>query len=694
MRPLVTPPRLARETALAALGAFALTLVWLRARPDWIRGVIGGGDAWQNVWNLDHVQRALFSGGPLLRSDRVWAPEGASLLSHTLSLTNTLPGALLARVTGLHAAYDLLVVLSFVLAFAALYRLARRLGAGPVPALVGAFVFAFCPQRSARALGHLNLLATGWIPVAIEGLLVASRARGRRALAGALVAAIGLVALAYSDWYLALLGAAAAATFSLFELWRAERSERLRVAGVFALTALLALAATLPAALALARETAEEGTEGHESRWCSNALTSRVIPSRIQLVSRLTRGLTERNHQNIAEGAAALGLVPLLLTLGCVLRFRERPRDLDFALVAGGAALILSLGPQPRIFDLLLDFPLPYAALERWIPALRLGGCVNRLQLLAFLPLALGTALGLERLSRSSSRLKKSLVAAAALLTLVEYAPVDPGVSFGPDEPRDTALDVIASSRTSGSVLDLDPGVDALVRQLHHGRAQTFGYLSRVPPAGLEARRTDPVLGPLMAPGSPSPVATALPPLATAALLRNRWGIAFVLAPDRPPFAARAAALGFELLAKTAGRTLVYAVPAGELPRVEGIDLTGGSADGGARDAARGVFALGFEPRTPAGSLCRGTAVLLAPLAPALYHLHTASPGGGAVRVRLRWGRSRELARTVSGSEVLPVLVSPADLAPDGTLLLRIDSSGGADGGAVVVSRLRKEHVP
>jgi hypothetical protein len=698
LRPLETPLRLGRETAAVSLGAFALALVWLRARPDWTRGVIGGGDAWQNVWNLDHVRRALEAGSPLHFSDRVWAPEGASLLAHTLSLTNSLPGALLSRVTGLFAAYDLLVVLSFVLAAAASYRLARRLGVGPVPASMAAFVFAFCPQRSARALGHLNLLGTGWIPVALEGLLVASRARGRRAVLGAFAAAGALTALAFTDWYLALLGAVAAATFALFEIFRAEKTERPRVAGALALAAFLSLSATIPAAVALARETAAQGTEGHEARWCGNALTSLVIPSRIQLVSRFTKGLTERNHQNIAEGAAALGLVPLLLTFGCLLRFRERPRELDFALVAGGATLVLSLGPQPRIFDRLIDFPLPYAFAEKIFPALRLGGCVNRLELLTFLPLALGSAFLLERLLVSPRRGSRALVVAAALVTLLEYAPVDPGVSLGPDSPRDGALDLIASSPVLGNVLDLDPGVDALVRQLHHGRPQTFGYLSRVPPASLDARREDPVLGPLLAAGGETvepPRTLEIPPLATAELLRDRWGIAFVVAPDRQPFAARAAAFGFDLVARTPGRTLVYAVPEGAPPPVAAIDLTATDAVAVSGLAARGVFVLGFDPPDDgirlAGRLCRRSALLLAPLSPGLYHLDVSSLGGSAIRVVLRWGRKREVVRTVTGREGLPIPVGGEDLARDGTLMLSIDVAGGAGGEGLLVSGLGRD---
>src|SRR5450432_1290314 len=104
--PLERPPlRLGRESLFAALFGTALALLLLRARPAWTHAVIGGGDAWQNLWNLHHVDRVLGTSGSLWRTDRLWAPEGCSLYAHTLSLTNSLPGALFARGVGFFAAY-------------------------------------------------------------------------------------------------------------------------------------------------------------------------------------------------------------------------------------------------------------------------------------------------------------------------------------------------------------------------------------------------------------------------------------------------------------------------------------------------------------------------------------------------------------------------------------------------------------
>ena len=70
-------------------------------------------------------------------------------------------------------------------------------------------------------------------------------------------------------------------------------------------------------------------------------------------------------------------------------------------------------------------------------------------------------------------------------------------------------------------VLDVDQGAGALIRQLRHGRAQTFGYLSRVPGIPFEERRHDPVIGPLLDRALPSRV----PRDAAAAWLRHRWHV-------------------------------------------------------------------------------------------------------------------------------------------------------------------------
>ena len=664
--------RLGLESLFAALGGTALALLLLRARPAWTHAVIGGGDAWQNLWNLHHVDRVLRTGGSLWQTDRLWAPEGCTLYAHTLSLTNSLPGALLARATGFFPAYNGLVVLAFTLAFVGLYRLARRLGAGPLSAAAGAAVFAFAPPHFARALGHLNLLGTGWIPLSLEALFVASRSAGRRRWCAATLAGSALVALAYTDWYLALLGALAAACFAILEIVRAGRGQRPGRAAAFGLASALSLAACFPAIRGLTLA-ASSGTGGHESRWCSTALTSLVVPSRIQLASALTPALTERNHQNLAEGAGYLGLVPLLALL--VMLRDGRRRDIDFALLAGGIALVLSLGPQPRVFDRLLDVPLPWSALERIVPALDFGGCVNRFEVLAFLPLALATALACERLLARGTRTATGVALAAALFLAAEYAPRDPGAMESPFAADDPALTAIARATPDPGadvVLDVDQGAGALIRQLGHGRAQTFGYLSRPPGIPLAERLLDPVLGPLLDRARINRV----PRDAAAAWLRHRWHVGFVLAPDVSPFREIAGRLGFERTAYSPTLALAWAVPNVPLAPLEDVGFRTAEEEDTAR--AHGAVAGGFRERQglEPGRWTTARAFLLVPAAPGTWSLSVDAPGRFPPRLVVRWGAGREAAMTVNGETTLPLSVAPRDISPDGTVLLALETDG------------------
>jgi hypothetical protein len=666
-------PGLGGETSAISGGALLLALLVLRVSPDWARGVIGGGDAWQNIWNLRHVDRFLRGLTPLFFSDQVWAPDGATLLAHTLAPAVAIPGAILARFVGLFAAYNALVALSFVLAAAASYRLSRRLGAGATGSALGAVVFAFAPQRMARALGHLNLLWIGWIPLAIEGLVLACRGTGRgERTRGIVQAAVALALLGYTDWYLSTLGILAAASFAFFEVVR-RGNDRRPVLLRLALVAFLAVLPVLPLAAAVARHARAEGTVGHDPRNYSVSVTSLFVPSRIQLLSRLTPSLTLRERSTVEEGSHYLGFAALA-SLAFLLLGKRRPRDLDFALLAGSGALALSLGPVLWVFQREYALPLPYSLLEKVLPDARLGGCVSRFQMLAFLPLSLAVAFVATRLL-SGGRRGRATVMAGSLVLAVETLPASPGCSVWPFDPPDASMRLIADSPVSGAVLDVDPGGLDLIHQLQHGRPQLFGYLSRSPTALVKRRLDDPVLGPFLDRSRPFP---ALPRAAVAALLRHRWNIAFVISPEFPEFAVRAGSLGLPEVARSdrGDRAIVYQVPLEAPAPVSGIDFAE------VPPARRGVFVSGLQApgrmasgEKEVGGAWTGEHVeILAPLVPGVWQLRVAYGQGSPPRVVVRWGE-KQVTRTVDGTTDLPIEIAASDLAEDGMGTITLDLS-------------------
>ena len=130
--------------------------------------------AWQLAWAghaLIHQPLHLF------QANAFWP------LSDSLAFTDPLigyapagligsgPGAAVVR-------YNLLYLFSYALAFAGTYALARELGAGRAAAAVAGIAFAYAPWRLTQG-GHLHILSSGGVPLALFLLLRGYRRRTR-----------------------------------------------------------------------------------------------------------------------------------------------------------------------------------------------------------------------------------------------------------------------------------------------------------------------------------------------------------------------------------------------------------------------------------------------------------------------------------------------------------------------------------
>jgi hypothetical protein len=187
-----------------------------------------------------------------------------------------------------------------------------------------------------------------------------------------------------------------------------------------------------------------------------------------------------------------------------------------------------------------------------------------------------------------------------------------------------------------------------------------------------------------------------VPAAASASLLRRRWGISFVVAPEGTVYAARAARLRFPLLARSPGATAVYRVP--DEPLAPFMELQLKDTADAARAPSRGAFAWGFEPPASievlgerhAGRWAGPEAGLLVPVAPGRHELFVAAPST-PTRVTVRWGTERAVTRTVTGLAAIDLDVTTRDLAADGALLVSLGSRGFVpDHGALFVISLTR----
>ncbi|HET6530627.1 MAG TPA: hypothetical protein VFH03_08440 [Actinoplanes sp.] len=123
------------------------------------------GQAWLLAWT-----------GHAIRHDpaRLWDTNAFYPDRGGLALSDTLLGYAPAGLIGdgVDAAvlrYNILFVLAFALAAAGAYALARQLGANRVGAAIAGAAFAYAPWRYGHD-GHLNILSTGGIPLALAML--------------------------------------------------------------------------------------------------------------------------------------------------------------------------------------------------------------------------------------------------------------------------------------------------------------------------------------------------------------------------------------------------------------------------------------------------------------------------------------------------------------------------------------------
>src|SRR3954452_17694773 len=180
-----------REVLFAALTAVGLALVmhWplpLHLGRDVPRDL---GDplpqAWQVAWGTDALAHQALD---FFQANVFWPLKNS--LAFSDALVGYAPFGLIG--SGPHAAvvrYDLLFLFAYALAFFGAYLLARELRAGRAGAFVAGAAFAYAPWRLEQD-GHLHVVSSGGIPLALA-LLVRGYRRGSRrtVLAGWLVAA-------------------------------------------------------------------------------------------------------------------------------------------------------------------------------------------------------------------------------------------------------------------------------------------------------------------------------------------------------------------------------------------------------------------------------------------------------------------------------------------------------------------------
>ncbi|HET7375597.1 MAG TPA: hypothetical protein VFK30_02750 [Anaerolineae bacterium] len=300
-------------------------------------------------WNLWWVRHATFDLhiSPLYTNYIVY-PFTSPLAGHTLALLWGLISAPFQIGLGLITTYNLIIVVSFVLAALCMYLFVKRHVERRGVALVGGLIFAFTPAMLHRAsVGHLDKLSIFWLPLV---LLVWDKVIESRRWTWAMTLGIALWFSWLTDfqqtmWALLLL--VPYITYTLISLQRrrdAEDNKKSLASVSLRLIIITSAAFIIPSLFAPLPQLIE-----------ANRLN--YPPARVEDTAAFAFPL--QNFFNPGEnGDFSIGV---LLPLGTVLSvlFIRRDRKRWLWLLIGAGCFILALGPYIVIGS--TRVPLPYA---------------------------------------------------------------------------------------------------------------------------------------------------------------------------------------------------------------------------------------------------------------------------------------------------------------------------------------------
>ncbi len=494
-------------------GYWVLTVVMTWPAPRFFFSAIPGDsfDGWQNFWNLWWLKLALVDRIQTpYTTDLLYHPTGVDLYFHTLNPFNGAVSLPVQVSGGLYAAYNSVVLISWVLAGYGAFLLARwvlaRSGiADGAAARLAAFgagaIFTFAPVHMAHLLGHMQVMALQWLPFYVLALLrgmAAPRDGQPRAMqirqggwAGLFLILAGLC-----DWYFVLY---LFLFTGLAVLWTWGRGRWLAglvtpglAGGLFALV----LSPILWPMVKAATEFQFMVRPPSDLYILSATLVDFLIPSRMHTLFRPDSFTWPGNQiAPVSERTLAIGYTALLLGVVGAAALRRRvifwvAAVLLFVLMAMGPSMRLATLGWEQVPDLpTLDGWTPYEVVNRLVPFMRISRSVSRFAIMVQLAVAVLAAGGLAWLL---ARLHAAWrVAAGALilgLLLAEY-----WVAPYPVSPPDTPAyyTTLAQTPGQGAVLNLPMNYDRpgyLLYQTVHGRPLTVAYISRDDPRTLTER--------------------------------------------------------------------------------------------------------------------------------------------------------------------------------------------------------------
>jgi hypothetical protein len=351
--------------------------------------------------------------------------------------------------------YNVAFVLSFVLAGVGMYLLVRTLTASRIAAIAAGLYYAFCPFRMAQ-ISHVQMVATGWLPIALWALTGYFATRRRLWLS---VVAAAAILQATSNSYVAYYMAVPILAVAAAGLWRAGRG-RLRAAAELAVAGLVALAILAPVGAAYYRVKHDYGQTRSAAEIADGGADLRAY-----LVAKTTIGTGRWLPTAVVtdpEKELFPGFVVIALAgVACAEILRRRSSYRSPVLLYAGiavAGLLCSLGPFVRLWSHLVTLHGPYDWLLHVVPGMDGMRVPARFAIVFVLGLSVVAGCGVAILLERMRGRGRALLAAAIAVGLISdgwAVPIPTERYVGAGRPDDRAVAAWLKDRPAGAVLNL-----------------------------------------------------------------------------------------------------------------------------------------------------------------------------------------------------------------------------------------------
>ncbi|GAC1549481.1 MAG: hypothetical protein NVS2B7_25510 [Herpetosiphon sp.] len=441
-------------------------------------GTVGRGDAndaWQNVWMLWWVHRAVTAGQNPFFTRLLFYPDGVNLFWQTLNSPNGLLALPLTATWGPIASYNALAIASFVTSAGTMYWAAFRIVRSYGAAWIAGIFFSFSPFHLSKLYdGQLELMSMQYLPLFVLWLVYAFAERRWlfAGLAGGLLVVITLTSLYYGMFSLIFGG-----LYGLSQLLHKRQPKAwLGLAGRGVLVVAPLAVVLIPPLLSREGQGTLQDWQVKQTLHSATPLDWFLPSPYNPLWGSKVAAIQEASHGLAAANNISLGWLVLALALIGVLN--QRRHVLGWVAIVG-ALSIFELGPHLVLWGKATSISLPFALLD-YLPGIKLGQRPNHLVAYTSIVLALLAAYGWAAAERWTGQRRWWLVPVVGLLAF----------DLWPVSLQTASLHLapfwynIAQS-DGGAILELPfekKGSGPMEAQMIHQRPIMGGYLARVPP--------------------------------------------------------------------------------------------------------------------------------------------------------------------------------------------------------------------